>query len=79
MALTNPCFKDQFGLKLGRTRREERRGEEEEEEEEEKRKKRKVIKQAKVWKLNSSMDACLWYGTTWTSNALNGSPCLYSH
>ena len=19
------------------------------------------------------------YGTTWTSNALNGSPCLYSH
>ena len=40
MALTNPCFKDQFGLKLGRTRREERRGEEEEEEEEEKRKRK---------------------------------------
>ena len=33
MALTNPCFKDQFGLKLERTRREERRVEEEEEEE----------------------------------------------
>ena len=45
MALTNPCFKDQFGLKLGRTRREERRGEEEEEEEGEKRKEEKP----KVW------------------------------
>ena len=33
MALTNPCFKDQFGLKLERNGREERRGEEEEEEE----------------------------------------------
>ena len=52
MALTNPCFKDQFGLKLGRTRREERRGEEEEEEEkwEEPRS-----------KLQKGMDACLCY------------------
>ena len=33
MDLTNPCFKDQFGLKLERNGREERRGEEEEEEE----------------------------------------------
>ena len=53
MALTNPCFKHQFRLKLGRTRREERRGEEEEEEEkwEEPRS-----------KLQKGMDACLWYG-----------------
>ena len=36
MALTNPCFKDQFGLKLEKNGREERKGEEEEEEEEEK-------------------------------------------
>ena len=43
MALTNPCFKDQFGLKLGRTRRKERRGEEEEEEEGEKRKEEESI------------------------------------
>ena len=29
-----------------------------------------------VWKLPL---VGILYGTTWTSNALNGSPCLYSH
>ena len=62
MALTNPCFKDQFGLKLGRTRREERRGEEEEEEEGEKRKEEESIQASQgmelgflVWKLTLIM------------------------
>ena len=45
-------FKDQFGLKLGRTRREERRGEEEEEEEKKRRSGDQAkIKAKKVWML----------------------------
>ena len=64
-------FKDQFGLKLGvepdgrRREEEKRRGRE--------RGDQAKIKAKKVWMLG------FWYGTTWTFNALNGSPCLYSH
>ena len=59
---------------IERERREEKREEEEEEEEEEeKKKRRREAKQAKVW------NYMVLYGTTWTFNALNGSPCLYSH
>ena len=64
-ALTKSGFKDQIGLKLGRTRREEKG------KREKKRKKKK--------KERRSSQASQRYGTTWTSNALNGSPCLYSH
>ena len=65
MALRNPCFKDQIGLiwEGGKTVRRERERKEEEEEEEDGGAKIKPTR----------------YGTTWTSNALNGSPCLYSH
>ena len=42
MALSNMYFKDQFGLKLERTRREERRGEEEEEEEKKRKRRSKL-------------------------------------
>ena len=59
-----------FGKKGKQTveRRERERKEEEEEEEEEEGGAK--IKQSQAPKR---------YGTTWTSNALNGSPCWFSH
>ena len=65
MALRNPCFKDPKLVSFeGEPVEREREGREEEEEEK-KKKKRRSNKER--------------YGTTWTSNVLNGSPCWYSH
>ena len=60
--LTKSGFKDQIGLKLERTRREEKG---KREKKRKKKKKMEEIKQAKVWKLNSSMD--LWNSKAWFS------------
>ena len=63
MALINPCFKDQNWSHLG---------------EETMERKEKNVKEKKKKERRSSQ-ASQRYGTTWTSNVLNGSPCLYSH
>ena len=41
-------------------------------------KEKKNVKEKKKKERRSSQ-ASQRYGTTWTSNVLNGSPCLYSH
>ena len=43
---------------------------------EKKKKGRRRREEEKEWR---SSQASQRYGTTWTSNVLNGSPCLYSH
>ena len=66
-------LKDQIGLiweKKKTVWEKERRRRKEEEEEEEEEEGGTKIKQSQAPKR---------YGTTWTSNALNGSPCWYSH
>ena len=69
MALINPSFKDQNWSQLGEETVEKKRRREGEKKKKRKRKKKE----------RRSSQASQRYGTTWTSNVLNGSPCLYSH